>query len=59
MPLYFIDPPNGHAYGFPKPFDGDLDGLDLNAWLKAKGYPLEEISQFPGEVPCRVLQREE
>ena len=26
----FIDPPNGHAFGFPKVFHGDLDATDLD-----------------------------
>ena len=55
MPHLLIDPPNGHAYGFPKPFQGDIDALDLNAWLGENGYPQDWITLFPDGVPCRLI----
>ena len=52
--VQMIDPPNGHAFGFPKPFD-DVSGEALNDWLLANGYPKEWIDLFPGGVLCRIL----
>lgn len=53
MRIRMIDPPNGHDFGFPKPLDGP-DGMDIDEWLLANGYPKHEIDKFPGGVPCRV-----
>lgn len=55
MKEIFIDPPNGHAFGFPKLFEGDLDSTDLNEWLLENGYPQEWIDLFPGGVECRII----
>lgn len=59
--VQMIDPPNGHAFGFPKRFDGDVDALGrdgLAAWLLENGYPQEWIDLFPNGVPCRVTWKE-
>jgi len=48
-----IDPPGGHAYGFPKPLDA-CEGASIDEWLLANGYPKEEIDNFPEGVPCRI-----
>lgn len=55
MPRYLIDPPNGHEFGFPKPFEGDIGTLDLDAWLLANGYPQEWVDMFPSGQGCRIL----
>ena len=49
-----IDPPAGEAFGFPKPFNGK-DGVGLDEWLAANGYPQEWIDRFPEGVPCRIV----
>lgn len=53
MRVRMIDPPNGHLYGFPKPFNAQ-EGETLEGWLLANGYPQEEIDVYPRGVPCRV-----
>lgn len=53
-----IDPPNGHAFGFPKTFDG-ADEENHDAWLVANGYPQEWVELFPGGVPSRILYTED
>ena len=52
--VQMIDPPNGHAFGFPKPFDG-IEDDNLEGWLLANGYPQEWVDRFPGGVPCRLI----
>ncbi|WP_125445825.1 hypothetical protein [Sphingobium indicum] len=48
----YLDPPGGHAWGFPKKFDPSF-GDDVNGWLLANGYPEAEIAQWPDRrVPC-------
>ncbi len=55
MPCYSIDPPNGHAFGFPKRFVGDIDALNIDAWLRDNGYPDELLAMFPSGEGCRIL----
>lgn len=45
MARYWLDPPEGHRFGFPKDFEGDPDLLDINQWLLNNGYPQEEIDR--------------
>lgn len=56
--MKMIDPPNGDAFGFPKPFDEDEENTDLNTWLLANGYPQDWIDLFPDGVPCRIIWTE-
>lgn len=55
MSYYLIDPPNGSAFGFPKRFDGDVEKLDFDAWLRDNGYPEEWLRMFPNGRHCRIL----
>ena len=52
---HLIDPPNGHAFGFPKPFDGDISALDFDIWLLDNGYPEEWVKMFPNGKGGRIL----
>lgn len=38
---YWVDPPAGWQYGFPKLYDSEVDG-DMTAWLVKHGYPVDE-----------------
>jgi hypothetical protein len=38
---YWVDPPSGWMYGFPKVWDEDMDG-PLPTWLGKEGYPYDE-----------------
>ena len=58
---YYIDPPNGWMYGFPKEFP---DGVtDVHEWLLQNGYPeriIERYKNKQGEVegfPIRFLEK--
>lgn len=55
MPRYLLDPPFGHAFGFPKLFDGDIDALDIQQWLRDNGYPEELLAEFANGNHCRLL----
>ena len=54
---YLIDPPGGHAHGFPKRFTGDPETLEVNEWLVRNGYPQNEVDLFRdrAEVPVRII----
>ena len=39
---YYVDPPSGYKYGFPKVFDTEVDGV-MREWLIEQGYPPFEI----------------
>ena len=45
---YWVDPPSGHRYGFPKLYDPAADG-DMTAWMIANGYPERLANQG---LPC-------
>jgi hypothetical protein len=45
---YYVDPPSGWMYGFPRLYDPQADG-DMTAWLIAKGYPERLARQG---LPC-------
>lgn len=38
----WVDPPDGHLYGFPKIYEPQKDGY-VNHWLIRNGYPKEKI----------------
>lgn len=38
MALYFVDPPSGWMYGFPKIWDSEKD-KPIPEWLAENGYP--------------------
>ena len=38
----YVNPPEGHLYGFPKIFTPEKDGL-IRDWLVKEGYPEEKI----------------
>lgn len=52
---YLINAPNGHAFGFPKAFEGDIDALDIASLLRENGYPNEWIRAFPNGKDCSIL----
>jgi hypothetical protein len=35
---YYVDPPSGHRYGFPRLYDPKSDG-DMTEWMIRNGYP--------------------
>lgn len=39
---YYVDPPSGWRYGFPKPYDFQKDGTMAEFLLK-NGYPEKDI----------------
>jgi hypothetical protein len=39
----WIDPPSGWRYGFPKIWDPEVNGTDIQAWIIREGYPESEI----------------
>lgn len=60
-PKFFIDPPSGWRYGFPKeyprPLSMNYDSVKL--WLIENGYPKSEIKIFERKgrsLPYRVLR---
>ena len=45
---YYVDPPSGWMYGFPRLYDPAKDG-DMRAWMIATGYPEHLANQG---LPC-------
>jgi len=45
---YYVDPPSGHRYGFPRLYDPAADG-DMTAWMIRHGYPERLARQ---DLPC-------
>jgi hypothetical protein len=45
---YWVDPPSGHRYGFPRLYDPSQDG-DMTQWMVANGYPQHLADQH---LPC-------
>lgn len=43
MSKVWVDPPQGHLYGFPKIYDPDEDG-PMHVWLREQGYPNPDYS---------------
>jgi len=51
---YYVDPPSGWAYGFPKLYDPATDG-DMTEWLIREGYP-ERLAKL--NLPCTFTAQE-
>lgn len=43
---YWIDPPSGWQYGFPKMWDSEKDSRDVLAWIVENGYPQKLIDKL-------------
>ena len=61
--VLMCDPPSGWKYGFPKPVHEEYHTLgsdfDVIAWLRAEGYPQEEIDACGDHFYCRYWEIEE
>jgi len=55
---YWIDPPSGWRYGFPKIYDSDC-GINLMEWLVEEGYPQKEIDYIGRLFYCRQWSAED
>jgi hypothetical protein len=52
---YWVDPPSGWRYGFPRLYDPAADG-DMTAWMIANGYPERLANQG---LACTFTAQEE
>lgn len=43
---FWIDPPSGWQWGFPKIYDREVDGDDIQAWIIKEGYPQAEVDKL-------------
>ena len=55
--VLMVDPPSGHRYGFPKPYDKEKHP-DFHAWLVSEGYPQREIDSLGEHFYCRWWHEE-
>lgn len=56
---YYVDPPFGHRYGFPKQAPDTMVQWDreyIAHWLVANGYPKEEA--YWAASACRYITKE-
>lgn len=44
MTKYWVDPPQGYLYGFPKVYDAEVDP-PMPEWLVANGYPSRDVNE--------------
>lgn len=49
---YYVDPPEGWRWGFPKLYDPATDG-DMRAWMIRSGYPERLARQ---DLPCTFTE---
>lgn len=49
---YWVDPPSGWQYGFPRLYDPEKDG-NITEWLIANGYPKKLAEQG---LPCTFTE---
>lgn len=55
---YWVDPPSGWRYGFPKIYDTSC-GKTIIEWLVEEGYPQEEINFVGRLFYCRRWSAED
>lgn len=62
MPKFWVDPPSGWKYGFPKEleFDSTMTDAEFHELLISNGYPKKEIEKYkPENFPIRFWKGEE
>lgn len=42
---YYVDPPEGWRWGFPKVWDEEVDG-DMHTWIVDQGYPVTDLIKW-------------
>lgn len=52
---YYVDPPSGWKYGFPKVWDSEKD-KPVEEWLVEQGYPKKIVDEFPDGIPYRLWE---
>jgi len=57
MSKYWVDPPSGWCFGFPKVYDTECG--DIDQWLLDSGYPQKEMDNWKNGVPYRMWAYEE
>lgn len=42
---WYVDPPEGWRFGFPKVWDDETDG-DWETWIVDQGYPVTDLIKY-------------
>ena len=58
MAKYWVDPPSGWMYGFPKIWDSEVDPL-MSIWIFEQGYPQGEMLGYIRVWPAEESWTEE
>lgn len=53
---YYVDPPSGWKFGFPKVWDDKTD-VGIYDWLVENGYPQKIIDEFNDDLPYRMWEK--
>lgn len=56
MKKYWVDPPSGWKYGFPKIWDGKGN---VDEWMISNGYPKEIIESMGNSFYCKMWEHQE
>lgn len=56
MKRTYVDPPEGHKYGFPKYFMKEERPENLNKWLTDNGYPAQLIIDYGNHFFVRTWE---
>lgn len=55
---FWVDPPVGYLYGFPKLWKGsdvEINGDNIQKWLIENGYPEQVIREFGASFTVRLI----
>lgn len=58
MKKYWVDPPSGWKYGFPKVWDS-IENHNVNEWMIDNGYPEKMIESMGDSFYCRMWEYQE
>lgn len=56
--VWYIDPPSGWRYGFPKPLP-EPKPIETLKWLVENGYPQFEIDRMGDHFYCRYWEEKD
>ena len=53
---FWVDPPSGWRYGFPKVYDAIHDNANIFEWIIEQGYPRKEAESYGKHFNYRMWE---